>query len=213
MIKFTFRKENNEMKRFKLFPLLSVIFVFTLFIISLTAFADETSVFDYYKNEDGTVTITGYKANDLNIVIPTEVDTYKVTAIGDNAFSGMERIEKVTINADITSIGSSAFYGCISLAEIEIPDTVTQIGEYAFGNCPLLTADIIPDSLQNKNDKLFAYHDDTDSNTASSDIESEADNTEDNTPIIVMLVIISAFAVVACGVCVWMFIKSKRNKG
>ncbi|MBP3922921.1 MAG: leucine-rich repeat domain-containing protein [Ruminiclostridium sp.] len=200
------------MKRFKLFPLLSVIFVFTLFIISLTAFADETSVFDYYINDDSTVTITGYKANDLNIVIPKEVDTYKVTAIGDNAFSGMERIEKVTIDADITSIGSSAFYGCISLAEIKIPDTVTQIGEYAFGNCPLLTADIIPDSLQNKNDKLFSYHDDTDSNTASSDIESEADNTEDNTPIIVILVIVSAFSIVACGVCVWMFVKSKRNK-
>lgn len=200
------------MKRFKLFPLLSVIFVFTLFIISLTAFADETSVFNYYINDDSTVTITGYKANDLNIVIPKEVDTYKVTAIGDNAFSGMERIEKVTIDADITSIGSSAFYGCISLAEIEIPDTVTQIGEYAFGNCPLLTSDIIPNSLQNKNDKIFAYHDDTDSNTASSDIESEADNTEDNTPIIVILVIVSAFSIVACGVCVWMFVKSKRNK-
>lgn len=189
------------------------IFVFAFTLMCSVAFADETSVFDYYKNEDGTVIITGYKANDLNIVIPTEVDTYKVTAIGDNAFSGMERIEKITINADITSIGSSAFYGCISLAEIEIPDTVTQIGEYAFGNCPLLTSDIIPDSLQNKNDKLFSYHDDTNSNVASSDIESEADNTEDNTPIIVMLVIISAFAVVACGVCVWMFVKSKRNKG
>ena len=209
MIKFTFRKENNEMKRFKLFPLLSVILVFTLFIISLTAFADETNVFDYYKNEDGTVTITGYKANDLNIVIPTEVDTYKVTAIGDNAFSGMERIEKVTINADITSIGSSAFYGCISLAEIEIPDTVTQIGEYAFGNCPLLTADIIPDNVQNKNDKIFEYRDDINSDVAT---ESEADKTNDNTPIIVMLVIVSAFSIVACGVCVWMFVKSKRNK-
>lgn len=199
------------MKRFKLFPLLSVIFVFTLFIISLTAFADETSVFDYYINDDGTVTITEYKANDLNIVIPKEVDTYKVTAIGDNAFSGMERIEKVTIDADITSIGSSAFYGCTLLKKIEIPDTVTQIGEYAFGNCPLLTADTIPDSVQNKNDKIFAHRDDI-NDTASPDTESETDNTEDNTPIIVILVIVSAFSIVACGVCVWMFVKSKRNK-
>ena len=189
------------------------IFVFAFTLMCSVAFADETSVFDYYKNEDGTVTITGYKANDLNIVIPTEVDTYKVTAIGDNAFSGMSKIEKATINADITSIGSSAFYGCTSLAEIEIPDTVTQIGEYAFGNCPLLTADIIPDSLQNKNDKLFSYHDDIDSNTASSDIESEINNEKDNTPIIVMLVIVSTFSIVACGVCVWLFVKSKRNKG
>lgn len=188
------------------------IFVFAFTLMCSIAFADETSVFDYYKNEDGTVTITGYKANDLNIVIPKEVDTYKVTAIGDNAFSGMERIEKITINADITSIGSSAFYGCVSLAEIEIPDTVIQIGEYAFGNCPLLTSDIIPDSLQNNNDKIFVHRDDI-NDTASSDTESETDNEKDNTPIIVILVIISAFAVVACGVCVWMFVKSKRNKG
>lgn len=200
------------MKRFKLFPLLSVIFVFTLFVISLTAFADETNVFDYEINTDGTATITGFKANDINIIIPEAVDTYKVSAIGNDAFSGMERIEKITINADITSIGSSAFYGCVSLAEIEIPDTVTQIGEYAFGNCPLLTADIIPDNVQNNNDKIFAYHDNTDSNQASSDTESETDNENDNTPIIVMLVIVSVFSAIACGVCVWMFVKSKRNK-
>lgn len=199
------------MKRFKLFPLLSVIFVLTLFVISLTAFADETNVFDYEINTDGTATINGFKANDINIIIPETVDTYKVTAIGDNAFSGMERIEKITINADITSIGSSAFYGCISLAEIEIPDTVTQIGEYAFGNCPLLTADIIPDNVQNNNDKIFAHRDDI-NDTVSSDTESETDNENDNTPIIVMVVIVSVFSAIACGVCVWMFVKSKRNK-
>lgn len=187
------------------------IFVFAFTLMCSVAFADETNVFDYYKNEDGTVTITGYKANDLNIVIPKEVDTYKVTAIGDNAFSGMERIEKVTIDADITSIGSSAFYGCTLLKEIEIPDTVTQIGEYAFGNCPLLKADIIPDSLQNNNDKIFAHREGI-NDTTSSDTESGADDTKDNTPIIVIVVIVSAFSIVACGVCVWMFVKSKRNK-
>ena len=187
-------------------------FVFAFTLMCNVAFADETNVFDYYKNVDGTVTIAGYKANDTEINIPETVDTYKVTAIGDNAFWGMNRIEKVTINADITSIGASAFYGCTSLKEIEIPDTVTQIGEYAFGDCPLLTADIILDNVQSNNDKIFEYRDDIDSNVTSSAVENDEDKTKDNTPIIVILVIVSAFSIVACGVCVWMFVKSKRNK-
>ncbi len=200
------------MKKLKLLSVLLSAVVFIFFCTGTVAFADETNVFDYETNADGTVTITGYKANDRDILIPEAVDTYKVTAIGDNAFSGMSRIEKVTINADITSIGSSAFYGCVSLEEVEIPDTVTQIGEYAFGNCPLLTDDIIPDNVQNKNDKIFAHRDDIDDSTLSSDTKSESDKTKDNTPIIVMLMLASAFSVTACGVCVWMFVKSKRNK-
>lgn len=183
-------------------------FVFAFTLMCNVAFADETNVFDYYKNEDGTVTITGYKANDTDIIIPKTVDTYKVTAIGDNSFSGMNKIEKITINADITSIGVSAFYSCTSLKEVEIPDTVTQIGEYAFGNCPLLIPDIIPDSVQNKNDKIFALRDDIADDTTSSDTEKP----KDNTPIIVMVMIVSAFSAIACGVCIWLFVKSKRNK-
>ncbi|MBE6879309.1 MAG: leucine-rich repeat domain-containing protein [Ruminococcaceae bacterium] len=200
------------MKKLKLLSVLLSAFAFIFFCADMVAFADETNVFDYRINADGTATIIGFKANDINIVIPETVDAYKVTAIGDYAFSGMNGIEKLTINAEITSIGNSAFYGCTSLKEVEIPDTVTQIGEYAFGNCPLLIPDIIPDSVQNKNDKIFALRDDIADDTASSDTESETDNENDNTPIIVMLVIVSAFSAIACGVCVWMFVKSKRNK-
>ena len=191
------------MKKLSLF--LSV-FILSFIFIGTVAFADETNVYDYCENEDGTVTITGYKANDINIIIPETVDTYKVTAIGDNAFSGMLRVEKVTINADITSIGVSAFYGCTSLKEIEIPDTVTTIGEYAFGNCPRLDNLKLPDDVKIAEN---AFHDREESDVT--DSKPTNDNTYDPSGFI-MIVLILVFAIAVCIACVWMFIKSKRNK-
>ena len=192
------------MKRFKLFPLLSVIFVFILLCMGVTAFADETNVFDYYKNEDGTVTITGYKANDINIVIPGMVDTYKVTAIDDNAFSGMSKIETVTIPDGVTSIGNAAFYGCSSLSKVEIPDTVIFIGEYAFGKCPLLDDLKIPDNAEAA-ENIFWQRE--------GKVESQPTNGNSYDPSgFIMIVLVLVFAVAACIACVWMFIKAKKDK-
>lgn len=205
------------MKGFKLLSVLSVVFVFVFFCVGTVAFADETSVFDYYKNDDGTVTITGYKANDVNIDIPETVDTYKVTAIGDNAFSQMKRIESVTIPRGVTAIGDEAFYGCTSLITIKIPDTITEIGDYAFGGCSLLKDLTIPETADMVSDNIFEERDDTENSGASlsSGTMSATDNkkeTIDYTAVMIMMVLVLIFSVTACGICIGLFIKSKRNK-
>ena len=77
----------------------------------------ESSKYFYYAVlEDGTAEITGYDGLETELVIPSEIDGYTVTHIGD-----------------------SAFFGCYSLTEITIPDSVTSIGDYAFADCNSLT--------------------------------------------------------------------------
>ena len=53
----------------------------------------------------------------------------------DNAFSGCEKLEVLTLNEGLLEIGAGAFKNCTSLKEIVIPSTVTKIDESAFDGC------------------------------------------------------------------------------
>lgn len=68
--------------------------------------------FEYTFGSTGEVTITKYKGNQSSLVIPEEMDGYKVTGIG-----------------------YMAFYGCESLVDVEIPKTMREIGDLAFSSC------------------------------------------------------------------------------
>ena len=95
-----------------------------------------------------------------------------VIGIDDEAFSGYNTLQVVTISAALTkiddtefcylgglkkeigfifefspTIGRWAFYGCSGLTSIEIPNSVTTIGKSAFSCCVSLTSITIPNSV------------------------------------------------------------------
>lgn len=66
-----------------------------------------------------------------NTVIPTSV-----TAIGENAFCGLDGLTSIDIPNSIISIGAGAFYGCFNLTgDLTIPNSVETIGSGAFFQC------------------------------------------------------------------------------
>ena len=80
-----------------------------------------------------------------------------VTAIGDNAFYGNQKITKISLPNSLNSIGDEAFYGCVSLVNIVIPDSVTTIGDRAFYKCEGLESISIPDKVSTINEFCFAH--------------------------------------------------------
>lgn len=77
-----------------------------------------------------------------NIKIPANVKysgkTYKVTAVGKNAFKNNKKLKNVTIGNNVTTIQASAFRGCKQLKKVVIGKKVMVIGKTAFYSCSKL---------------------------------------------------------------------------
>ena len=70
---------------------------------------------------------------------------YKVTSIGDNAFTFAFFMTSIEIPNSATSIGDGAFSSS-GLTTIKIPSSVTQIGEMLFSNCVSLHSIIVDEN-------------------------------------------------------------------
>ena len=94
-----------------------------------------------------------------NVSIPATVTyngtTYRVTAIGENAFRESRAVNKngagetprnqgdlktVTVGNNVTTIEPNAFRDCTGLTSVTLGTGVTSIGSYAFNNCTALTS-------------------------------------------------------------------------
>ncbi|MBP3666173.1 MAG: leucine-rich repeat domain-containing protein [Clostridia bacterium] len=94
----------------------------------------------YEIHEDGrTCTITGMgTCTATEIYIPSAIDGYKVTRIGEIAFIG-KPITAVRFPSSVTEIYDGAFHGCTELTEITLPSSITYLGSQVFQACTGLT--------------------------------------------------------------------------
>lgn len=79
--------------------------------------------------------------NATEITIPDTVSikgiTYKVTAVGQYAFSGNENIQKVVIGNNVKYIGNGTFSNCSSLKQVVLGDAVESISQDTFDGTPV----------------------------------------------------------------------------
>ena len=112
--------------------------------------------------------ITKYTGTEKNVIIPSKIDNYTVTAIGYGAFQ-YNKLESVEFLNSVTTIEQSAFEYCSSLktvkfgtglttigvraffgtsvASVTIPSKVTKIDEGAFDDCTKLKTVTLNDNL------------------------------------------------------------------
>ena len=69
------------------------------------------------------------------VTIPSQVNGYTVTSIGDYVFHGCYSLKGITIPNTVKSIGRFAFCGCNGLTSITIPSSVTSIGDGILSDC------------------------------------------------------------------------------
>ena len=140
--------------------------------------------FLYAPNDDGeTCTVTGYEGPcQGTLAIPTQVDAYTVTEIGDYAFAYMRGFTDISVpdsvksigrfafaycsglsgtlkmGSELDSIGDFAFMGCSGISSIDFPVSLTSIGKGAFIGLTSFEGDLIlPDTLTSIGDFAFAY--------------------------------------------------------
>ena len=147
-----------------------------------------TAGLEYTSNGDGTCYVSGVgSAKDENVVIPL-ISPYgdRVTAIGDSAFEGYDKLKTIKLHGAIESIGMDAFYACEELVytkydnayyignnenpylilykassklieSCEIhPDTEIIYGS-AFSGCDRLQDIAIPDGVRSIGEYAFAW--------------------------------------------------------
>lgn len=84
-----------------------------------------------YSISDGKAFIDGFTGKDEHIVIPSEIDGFKVYGISANAFENYS-FKSVIISEGVEEIDWFAFYNCKNLISISIPSTIRKIGHSAF---------------------------------------------------------------------------------
>ena len=126
-----------------------------LTIAPLTVSAATYGDFEYTLEDDYTCTITGYNGSAANVTIPSTIYGYKVSKVGDWAFSRNLNLKNITLPNSITCIGWAAFHDCTKLEHINIPNSVTYIGNGAFEHCAKLEHITIPNSVTYIGDCAF----------------------------------------------------------
>ncbi len=119
-------------------------------------YIDAASAGFKYEITDGEVKITDYIGYSTDLTIPSEIEGYPVTSIGNSAFRACNSIKHVTIPDSVKNIGTTAFGECSSLESVTIPESVKNIGEYAFYYTNLKSI-TIPSSVTNISPHTFSY--------------------------------------------------------
>jgi hypothetical protein len=108
--------------------------------------------FDYTINPDdtNTITITNYTGPGGAVIIPTNINGFTVTRIGNgeaSVFSAFS-LSSVTIPGSVTEIGAGAFDGCADLSSVTMANGVTNIEDYAFSGTSLSNMTIPPSVIE-----------------------------------------------------------------
>lgn len=99
----------------------------------------------YYSSHNCLITQDGKLVRGCkNSTIPTDGS---VTYIGEEAFSGVEGLEKVFVPDGVAYLDTGVFFDCTELKEVRLPEGITSIRSGVFSNCKKLNKVNIPTTV------------------------------------------------------------------
>ncbi|MGN1432958.1 MAG: Ig-like domain-containing protein [Ruminococcus sp.] len=127
---------------------------------STNSSSDLVSVNGFWKYriiDDECAEITDYLGNNSSIVIPENIDGYKITKISAAAFFNRTGLTDISIPSTVEEIGWWAFYGCTGLKNIYLNEGLKTICYGAFMNCSELKSVSVPMSIDKIGADCFVY--------------------------------------------------------
>lgn len=91
-----------------------------------------------------------YLGAESRVVIPEGI-----TVIAQEAFAGIETIDKVILPESLREIGAEAFRGCLMMQTAALPEGLCRIGEGAFSDCVKLLRVAVPTQIQSLERRVF----------------------------------------------------------
>lgn len=114
--------------------ILSILMLLSIFTtVPFTAGAVTSGDYEYKLLEDNTIAITRYNGSETDVIVPTEIDGYKVSTVGGGAYIN-NVFESITIPDGITRINEYSFFFS-TITKISISESVTDIQPGAFRGC------------------------------------------------------------------------------
>ncbi len=124
-------------------------------------------LWSYKKLSDGTLCITRYNGEDLDVVIPKRIGNDVVSEIGPHAFDSEQSrcknknvrktMNSVLVPDGIKRIGEFAFNGCEHMRTIILPKTLNCIEQSAFFCCSRMEKLELPEGLESIGNSAFGF--------------------------------------------------------
>ncbi|MBQ2944392.1 MAG: leucine-rich repeat protein [Ruminococcus sp.] len=113
-------------------------------------------IYKYIIKTDGTAEITDYEYKlETSITVPSSINGYTVTSIGESAFEYCGKLKGITIPEGVTEIKNNAFYYCYAIESVTLPTTLVSIGDNAFLNCKSIESITFPETLTSIGEYAF----------------------------------------------------------
>lgn len=139
-------------------------FLSLLLILSIIPVANvSANSFNYYQFTiaNGEATLTGISPFlKGEVIIPSTIGFYPVTAIGDSVLANRTGITAVVIPHTVKHIGEKAFYMCENLESVSLPKRLESMGDLAFYGCDKLSKVWFPGNPDDIDPSLFDGFDD-----------------------------------------------------
>ena len=108
--------------------------------IPFTPITTDISCFEYEAINGLKARITKYTGEDSIVVIPDEIDDYRITEIATGVFEKNETIQRIYLPFYLEKISFAQFRNCPNLISVSMNNKMATIEDYAFSNCQKLTA-------------------------------------------------------------------------